>query len=103
MAVPGGDAATGHSWARPPVRRVGHRGGVPSANQAAARVATKTASEPLTGQVSSSCKTTVTSGMSRAARIPKERIVRSSGSPDASTAIPSDQTSPKPWWTAPST
>ena len=45
---------------------------------------------------------TVTAGMSRAPRIPKERMVRSTGPPVSSTAIPSLQTRPSAWCTAPS-
>ena len=40
--------------------------------------------------------------MSRAPRMPKERIVRSTGSPASSTAMPSLHTSPSAWCTAPS-
>ncbi len=57
---------------------VGQRGGSPSASQRAAATAANTASEPLTGGRSPSAPTTtVTGGMSRAGRIPNDRMVRS--------------------------
>jgi len=73
----------------------------PSLSQAAAAAAAKTASEPFTGQLSSSCTVTSTGGVSFALRIPKDRMVRSCTVPAPSTEIPSRHTHPSAWWTAP--
>src|SRR5581483_6357368 len=82
-------------------RTVGHSGGRPSASQAAAATAAKTASEPLTGGPSSGSIVTSTGGMSTARRMPNDRMVRSWGTPSSSTAMPSDRTHPSAMWAAP--
>ena len=65
-------------------RRVGHRGGRPWAIQVAAATAAKAASEPRTGCRSPAAparRARVIGGVSRARRIPNDRMVRSSGTP----------------------